>query len=194
MSTPDLSALLAQSADAGPESRYLDAARDSILEWGWSRSTLTDIARRAGVARMTIYRKWPDMNALLADLLVREWSQLFIDAKIDRGDLARGLTRTIAALRTNDLFVRIIDGDPELLIPYLFQRLGRNQRGALGVLTHRIEAGQRAGEFRAGDPQVMAQTLLLAAYGFVLSARTLDVSVRKLDAETRLLIERFLAP
>ena len=43
----------------------LDAARESILAVGWSRTTLTDVARRAGVSRMTIYRKWPDMGALL---------------------------------------------------------------------------------------------------------------------------------
>ena len=35
---------------------YLDAAREAILAVGWSRTTLTDIARRAGVSRMTIYR------------------------------------------------------------------------------------------------------------------------------------------
>ena len=33
---------------------YLDAARDCILDVGWKRTTLTDVARRAGVSRMTI--------------------------------------------------------------------------------------------------------------------------------------------
>ena len=54
----------------------LDAARDSILDVGWSRTTLTGVARRAGVSRMTIYRKWPDMGTLLADLMTREWADL----------------------------------------------------------------------------------------------------------------------
>ena len=54
----------------------LDAARESILAVGWKRSTLTDVARRAGVSRMTIYRRWPDMQTLMADLMTREWGGL----------------------------------------------------------------------------------------------------------------------
>src|SRR6476619_361835 len=56
-----------------PEDTYLDAARDAILAVGWSRTTLTDIARRSGVSRMTLYRRWPDTQTLLADLMTREW-------------------------------------------------------------------------------------------------------------------------
>src|ERR1700750_979508 len=52
----------------------LDAARDSILAVGWKRSTLTDVARRAGVSRMTVYRRWPDMQGLLGELMTREWT------------------------------------------------------------------------------------------------------------------------
>ena len=52
---------------------YLDAARDCILDVGWRRTTLTDVARRAGVSRMTIYRAWSDMGSLLGDLMTREW-------------------------------------------------------------------------------------------------------------------------
>ena len=42
-----------------PADAYLDAARDCILDVGWRRTTLTEVARRAGVSRMTIYRTWP---------------------------------------------------------------------------------------------------------------------------------------
>ena len=46
-----------------PQAGYLDAARACILDVGWRRTTLTEVARRAGVSRMTIYRAWPDMPA-----------------------------------------------------------------------------------------------------------------------------------
>ena len=52
---------------------YLDAARECILDEGWRRTTLTEVARRADVSRMTIYRAWPDMPTLLGDLMTREW-------------------------------------------------------------------------------------------------------------------------
>ena len=52
---------------------YLDAARACILDVGWRRTTLTEVAKRAGVSRMTIYRAWSDMGSLLGDLMTREW-------------------------------------------------------------------------------------------------------------------------
>ena len=56
-----------------PRDGYLDAARACILDVGWRRTTLTEVAQRAGVSRMTIYRAWPDMRSLLGDLMTREW-------------------------------------------------------------------------------------------------------------------------
>ncbi|CAM5511644.1 hypothetical protein SHIRM173S_11244 [Streptomyces hirsutus] len=35
----------------------LDAVRDCVLAVGVRRTTLTDVARRAGVCRMTLYRR-----------------------------------------------------------------------------------------------------------------------------------------
>src|SRR5215207_2431310 len=106
----------------------LDAARDAILDVGWSRTTLTDVARRAGVSRMTIYRKWPDMGSLLADLMTREWSSL---VQVDGGGsdacerLVRNGVATVRAIRANPLFARIVELDAELLLPYLLDRPGR---------------------------------------------------------------------
>src|SRR5918992_1505363 len=66
---------LRHNPDTGsPRDAYLDAARACILDVGWRRTTLTEVARRAGVSRMTIYRTWPDMPQLLGDLMTREWS------------------------------------------------------------------------------------------------------------------------
>src|SRR5690348_4141151 len=95
----------------------LDAARASIVDVGWRRSTLTDVARRAGVSRMTLYRRWPDMETLLGDLMTREWSGLVEPVggtPLER--LADGVARTVAALRGNALFAKIVAVDPELLL------------------------------------------------------------------------------
>ena len=64
----------ASEGQDSPRDGYLDAARACILDVGWRRTTLTEVARRAGVSRMTIYRTWPDMPQLLGDLMTREWS------------------------------------------------------------------------------------------------------------------------
>src|SRR5262245_28419487 len=189
---------------AEPESGYLDAARACIVDVGWRRTTPTAIARRAGGSRMTIYRRWPDMRTLLSDLLVREWSHLLVDSGVisqTRGttceQIARGVAAMASALRDNELFQRIVELDPDLLHPYLFERRGRNQTWMLELLEEHIVTGQSDGSVRAGEPAVLARALLLATYGFVLSGRTMlddttDTAV--LDHQLEQLTERFLRP
>ena len=175
---------------------YLDAARDCILDVGWRRTTLTEVARRAGVSRMTIYLAWPDMGRLLGDLMTREWAGI-VTASDPEADIADRLIDTVRALRGNELFVRIVELDPELLLPYLLSRRGRSQQALLELLRARIEAGQRSGEIRAGSADTLARGLLLTSHGFVFSTHTMvddDVSVADLDAELGLLVERALRP
>src|SRR5688572_28125013 len=104
-------------AKAASTDAYLDAARDCILDVGWRRTTLTEVARRAGVSRMTIYRTWPDMPQLLGDLMTREWAAV-VTASDPDSDIVDRVFATIRALRDNELFLRIVELDPELLLPY----------------------------------------------------------------------------
>jgi AcrR family transcriptional regulator len=171
---------------------------------GWKRTTLTDVATRAGVSRMTVYRTYADMTELLADLMMREQAALVaaaVDSVAGSRDwpdrLAIGVARTVAALRENDLFRRMIDVDPEWVLPYLLERRGRFQESVLGVVGARIAEGQRDGGIRAGDPVVLARTVLLTAHGFALSAPIMtDAAVGQevLDGELAELLRRYLTP
>jgi AcrR family transcriptional regulator len=197
--------------ERSPRDTYLDVARACILDVGWRRTTLTEVARRAGVSRMTIYRAWSDMQELLGDLMTREWSDLVRSTRPTTGykdnpeksggprpeQVAEGVLRTVAALRENELFVRIVELDPELILPYLLARRGRSQELILDLLAAVIEAGQAAGNVRAGNPKALARGVVLAAHGFVLSAHTMAddaVTPDELDEELRLLVTRTLTP
>jgi AcrR family transcriptional regulator len=188
---------------------YLDAARAAILAVGWSRTTLTDIARRAGVSRMTLYRRWPDTQTLLADLMTREWGSVVQQAAEQaagsdhaRARITRTVVATVGALRANELVRRIVDVDPEVLLPYLLDRRGRSQQYVADATAALVEEGQRDGSVRAGEPTTLARALLLASHGFVLSAQTMvdepeagrDADVSHLDAELAHLVDSFLAP
>jgi AcrR family transcriptional regulator len=187
-----------------PRDVYLDAARDCILDVGWRRTTLTEVARRAGVSRMTIYRTWSDMPQLLSDLMTREWGGVVADALADEDPenptverLVGDIVGTVQRLRENELFVRIVDLDPELILPYLFSRRGRSQDAILELTVAALREAQAAGEVRSGNPELMARAMLLAAHGFVLSAHTMvgdDVSLDDLDVELRLALTRGLQP
>ena len=184
-----------------PRDAYLDAARDCILDVGWRRTTLTEVARRAGVSRMTIYRTWADMPTLLGDLMTREWAAVVIEQVPEGGPAIERITQailgTVRQLRQNELFVRIVELDPELILPYLFSRRGRSQDLILELTADAIAQGQRATEVRRGNPVAMARALLLAAHGFVLSSHTMvdeRATEQELDDELARLVRRSLEP
>ena len=197
---------LRHNEEQGPQSAYLDAARACILDVGWRRTTLTEVARRAGVSRMTIYRAWPDMPAVLGDLMTREWGEVVARAVADADrDTERASTSTAAdrlvaevvatcrALRDNELFVRIVELDAELLLPYLLTRRGRSQQAIAELTAGRIREGQADGSIRDGKPDAMSRALLLAMHGFVLSLHTMvddDVDESDLDMELEQIVRR----
>lgn len=187
--------------EARSDDRYLDAAAEAILAVGWSRTTLTDVARRAGVSRMTLYRRWPDTRALLADLMTREWQRVAAAAEpAPRGStldhLVEGVVAIVVALRADALFRRVVEVDPEELLPYLLRRRGRSQELLAVMLADRIAQGQRDGVVRPGDPQLLARAVLLAGHGFLLSAHTMTGThdLAAYDEQLALLVRGYLAP
>lgn len=183
------------------DTRILDAARDSIIAIGWKRTTLTEVARRAGLSRMTVYRRYPDAVAIYADLMTREWADQ-APTGVDAADTtARGIADLIAErldiLGHDPLFRRLIELDPDLLLPYLTERRGRTQKAVLTVLVPLIAHGQRARTIRPGSAELLARSILLSAQGFLVSSQTMTdgaVSADELRAELIALIERYLRP
>ncbi|MFI6292250.1 TetR/AcrR family transcriptional regulator [Nonomuraea sp. NPDC050790] len=156
----------------------LDAARECVLAYGVRRTTLTDVARRAGVSRMTLYRRWPDVRSLVADLMTREWVRVV--GELDVRDPVRAVVAGVRALRAHPLLRKIVEADPELLLPYLLQRTGATHEAVLAVL-----------EPAVGD-RGRARAILLVAQSFLLSGPTM-LDDDALDAELTTLLERYLA-
>ncbi|MFE9102182.1 TetR/AcrR family transcriptional regulator [Actinomadura geliboluensis] len=184
----------------------LDAARDCVLAVGVRRTTLTDIARRAGVSRMTLYRRWPDVRTIVADLMTREWTALGAalqppdDGRPVRPRMVDGLVTGVRTFREHPLLRKIIEVDPELLLPYLLDRCGASQRAFLDWFEQGIAAGQRDGTVRAGHPGRQARALLLVVQSFALSAPIMidaaepGFDADAFDAELHHVLERMLAP
>jgi len=183
----------------------LDAARECVLAVGVRRTTLTDIARRAGVSRMTIYRRWPDVRSLVADLMTREWAGVVAgvappgDGAPVRPQAVDALVAGVATLREHPLFHKIIEVDPNVLLPYLLERRGTSQDAMLRALEKTLRAGHRDGTVRAGHPTRQARAVLLAVQSFAMSGYTMTgddpaLSPVAFDDELRQMLERYLAP
>src|SRR5438874_3896504 len=61
-----------QTADDALSERILDAALELAAASGIRHLTMDDVARRAGVGRMTVYRRFGDKQRLVEALAVRE--------------------------------------------------------------------------------------------------------------------------
>lgn len=199
------------------EDAVLDAVRDCVLAVGVRRTTLTDVARRAGVSRMTLYRRWPDLRTLVGDLMTREWVAVGHGVMPDAGPdgdggrparelLVDGLVEGVRALRDHPLFRKIVDVDPELLLPYVLDRRGASQNALLELITDALRKGHADGSVRRDHTVRQARTLLLVVQSFVLSLRTMTeesgdaegadpgLTAKAFDDELRHLLERTLAP
>ncbi|MFG2329078.1 TetR/AcrR family transcriptional regulator [Streptomyces sp. NPDC048604] len=54
----------------------LDATRAALVELGWSKLTMGDVATRAGVAKTTLYRRWANKNELVVDAVAVLFDEL----------------------------------------------------------------------------------------------------------------------
>jgi len=177
----------------------LDAARASVLAFGVRRMALTDVARRAGVSRMTVYRRFGGVDGVLRALLTRELALLIPGGPPAPGTDDRGLgvrlADVAARLRAHPLLAKVRRDEPELLAPYVLERLGATQRHAVAALTRDVADAQSRGEAPPGDPALLAHVLLLVVQAFVLSAGIdPDLPAGRVMGELRPLLERVLAP
>ncbi|MFV0133568.1 TetR/AcrR family transcriptional regulator [Streptomyces sp. HMX87] len=70
---------------AAADAAILAATRAALVELGWSKLTLSDVAMRAGVAKTTLYRRWAGKNQLVVDAVAELFDELELP---DTGSLA----------------------------------------------------------------------------------------------------------
>lgn len=184
----------------------LRAAYESIMEVGLRRTTMAEVARRARISRMTLYRRHADMNRLLSALLETELVALVaarragVDVSLPAAARLAALTsQATADVAAHPILDRVLRLDPQELLPLIVDRFGSTQRSVRNQLVELIAAGQAAtgdSSIRAGDPQDMAVAILVTAQSFVFSHHAIEAidPKRIWVAELRLLIAGYLKP
>ena len=136
------------------ETRMLDAAVELIAARGVEGVTVAEVARNAGVSRPTVYRRWASADEIVRDVL--RFSELF---------------------RTDPLYGRLLEREPEVFTRYTLQRIGSSQRVILQWLASAIANAQHGGSVRAGNPNDLAVMLLLIAQSAILSYDTVSALI-----------------
>jgi AcrR family transcriptional regulator len=176
--------------------RMLEAGRTLFSRHGFKRTSMADIAREAGVARATLYLRFPDKRAVFEALAAAAVDEALAGAAAAwREDLsfAENLEATILAkdlrffqlLRATPHGAELFDLDAELARA----EAGRLDAGFTALLTRRAEAAAKHGADIAifGGPAEFAAFVSVTAAGIKYETRTEDAyraAIRRLSRVT----------
>jgi AcrR family transcriptional regulator len=182
--------------DDAMSERVLDAALELVAASGLRHLTMDDVAARAGVGRMTVYRRFGDRDRLIDLLAIRESRRCLaeIDATVDPGapvdeQIAQGFLTSLRLIRDHPLLDRFARHEPEAALQAL------NQDGAAifaisrAFVAARIADAKRRGMVGEVDADHVAELLIRLGFSFLLiPATSLPVSddraIRALARET----------
>lgn len=188
----------------------LAAVRAEVIAYGFRRATMTSVARRAGMSRATLYRRGATLDDLVREALVADFTAAASDAlpqvpanepandeagAVTRDVIVRAAITTLEALST-EFTQALIEHDPELLLPYLVERVGRSQRSILDALSAAIALAQLDGSVRDAPADVLAMGAMQALMPYLVSRRPLEqIAPRQVWlAEAAHLLDGYLAP
>lgn len=106
--------------------RILDAAAAVFIDFGIRRASMDDIARRAGLGRATLYRRFPHKDGLVQAALLAQARDFL--AEMDRriqgmeraeDQLAEGFVAFVTGIRRHPLLTRLLATEPEDVLPWL---------------------------------------------------------------------------
>jgi AcrR family transcriptional regulator len=153
--------------DPAVDAAIIRATQQLLAEQGYARMSLEAIAREAGVAKPTLYRRWSSKADLatdaLAALAARESPPVTGDTRADLVSLLRAFQRSL--LRPNGLAMlgTVLAEEhhtPELVARFR-DRLLRPRRARLLAI---LEAGRASGQVRADADLDAAVNLLVGSF------------------------------
>lgn len=106
--------------------RILSATLEQAELVGIRRTTMEDVARRSGVGRATLYRRFPTKDALI-DALVLSEARRYLDGSAQarahaeslEDRLVYGTVFTVTFLREHALLKKLLRTEPETILPSL---------------------------------------------------------------------------
>jgi TetR/AcrR family transcriptional repressor of mexJK operon len=145
--------------------RVLRAATSSFLARGYA-SSVEDIARRAGVAKQTVYAHFPSKDALFKEVAHDLTRRVLVELEAEPHDLRAGLVRFALAYRERVLGAQGI-ATFRTVMPEIqrFRALARSMYSAsAGEMVQRLadylSGAMQGGRLRRDDPQFAAELLL----------------------------------
>lgn len=173
----------------------LAAALQAFLDFGIKRTSMVEVARRGGLSLATLYRRFSSKSDLIQAVGLAQTRDFIegVDAAVqqqierDAGaedQIVELFVAFLAGLRGNELLDRLLNTEPEIVLPYLTIKgapvieLGRD------YVAEFITRLQGEGKLPAYDPLPLAEMIARTALSLALTPQTViplsdDIAVRK---------------
>ncbi|MBN6038157.1 TetR/AcrR family transcriptional regulator [Amycolatopsis sp. 195334CR] len=180
--------------------RVLDAAYEQFCRLGIQRSTMEDVARRAGVSRITVYRRFATKDALVEQVVRREFRRYFDQFLVDieqaetaADRVVLGFVSSLRAIRGNPLIGGLMQAEPDLLVPSMISDGGRTLATVRQFVAGQLRREQRAGTVRADlDADVVAELMVRVSASFLaIPSHVIDLDD---DGQLAEVARKFLVP
>ncbi|WP_406144054.1 TetR/AcrR family transcriptional regulator [Streptomyces sp. NBC_01012] len=179
--------------------QILDAAREQFMTFGLRRSTVDDVAKRAKVSRVTVYRRIGNKDSLVSACLLREYRRFVVDVDDavaalptveDR--LVAGFVAVLKHIREHPLVGGLLRLEPEIMLPFLTLESGPAFLAIRGYLADRLRHARRAEGRPETDPTPVAELMVRITVSFLLN----PVSCFELDDDEQVgaFARRYLVP
>jgi AcrR family transcriptional regulator len=143
--------------------RILDAALAELRDYGLRRTSMENVARRAGLARATIYRRFANKPELMRVTAIREVSRMMAhvtravsSCPTVRERVVEGFVAGVRLAREDSLLTRLLTSEPETTLPYLTVDSGFAMAAIRGFLVQQLMDTPEA----LDDPEAAADVMV----------------------------------
>lgn len=163
--------------DDATSTRILDAALDRFATVGLRRTTMDDIAAVAGIGRATLYRRFAGRDEIIRAVILREMGRFIseIDAVVQRIEdpvdrFVEGFVATLREAREHPLLRRLLEVEPDLLLPFLTLQGTPALSLSRAYLADQFRQSQADGHIRADvDVELVAEMLVRLCQSLLLT-------------------------
>jgi AcrR family transcriptional regulator len=178
---PTEAAALARMLSIEPDTddiaeRVLDGALAQFCDTGLTRTTMDDVARRSGLSRVTIYRRFENKTALIEAVLLRECRRGL--AELERAvvglpgmrqRLIEGFAFALRFARQHPLVGGLLRLEPQVILPFMTVRSAIPTAVVRAYLAAQLRQARDAGELTTSDVEAVAELMVRIAASFLLN-------------------------
>lgn len=179
--------------------RILDAAFEQFCLLGIKRSSMEDVAKKAGIGRVTIYRRFASKDKLVEALMNQQIQRVLArvtEAHAAASDVesawVAGFVAGMNAVRRHPLLQALLNTEPETILPMFTVKAGPGLSLVRAYLAGEITKTREALGVEGDDADELGEVLARLTLSLVLTPDT--VLAVDDEAEAAKFARRFLLP